>query len=284
MEARREAFARRRERIEGGGPRAGATPRRPVDEIEKRKVISLTEFSSDKVADLGDWYSKLSDSNKQFMTAEDKESGPSGEGYVFTLRGRHWYKGERAAEQDLQYVVNSFLRNLQKRKAAEPWMLETSTMYAPGQFYAVAAVYWLFGRELLVQAVAAALAHGAQALHLTGEQPGRDRAALRKALHVLRGELGENVIVARGDEDLAVSPAALWCDAVAFVNDLRDRVTGRIQLPSDGHRPYVEAVEGAFGAEIDYAILQKLYGTDPENEKRSSPASGCKASTRYLAL
>jgi len=60
--------------------------------------------------------------------------------------------------------------------------------------------------------------------------------------------------------------------AVAFVNDLRDRVTGRIQLTSDGHRPYVEAIEGAFGAEIDYAILQKLYGTDPENEKRYSPA------------
>jgi hypothetical protein len=43
-----------------------------------------------------------------------------------------------------------------------------------------------------------------------------------------------------------------------------------VQLTSDGHRPYLEAVETAFGAEIDYAMLVKLYG-NTENERRYSP-------------
>ena len=44
-----------------------------------------------------------------------------------------------------------------------------------------------------------------------------------------------------------------------------------MQLTSDGHRPYLEAVESAFGAHIDYAMLVKLYGNDPEGERRYSP-------------
>jgi hypothetical protein len=47
--------------------------------------------------------------------------------------------------------------------------------------------------------------------------------------------------------------------AQMFMQDLASRMTGRIQLTSDGHRPYLEAVEGAFGADIDYAMLIKLY-------------------------
>ena len=43
-------------------------------------------------------------------------------------------------------------------------------------------------------------------------------------------------------------------------------------MTTDGHRPYLEAVEAAFGADVDYAVLQKLYGADQENEKRYSPA------------
>src|SRR5688572_25582624 len=44
------------------------------------------------------------------------------------------------------------------------------------------------------------------------------RAALRKALHVLRGTLGDDVVISRGDEELAVSRDALWCDAVEFAD------------------------------------------------------------------
>jgi hypothetical protein len=50
------------------------------------------------------------------------------------------------------------------------------------------------------------------------------------------------------------------------------RRANRVQLTSHGHKAYLEAVEGAFGADIDYAILVKLYGESPEAEKRYSPA------------
>ena len=46
----------------------------------------------------------------------------------------------------------------------------------------------------------------------------------------------------------------------------------RIQLTSDGHKAYLKAVEGAFGADVDYAMLVKIYGSAPEGEKRYSPA------------
>jgi IS1 family transposase len=61
--------------------------------------------------------------------------------------------------------------------------------------------------------------------------------------------------------------------AIAFMDDLRDRLANRVQLTSDGHRAYLEAVEGAFGADVDYAQLVKLYGSSPESMKgRYSPA------------
>jgi hypothetical protein len=45
-----------------------------------------------------------------------------------------------------------------------------------------------------------------------------------------------------------------------------------VQLTTDGHRPYLDAVEDAFGADTDYAQLVKLYGANAENETRYSPA------------
>src|SRR5271157_401081 len=60
--------------------------------------------------------------------------------------------------------------------------------------------------------------------------------------------------------------------AIAFTCDLASRLRNRVQITTDGHRPYVEAVETAFGREVDYSILQKLYGSVPENETRYSPS------------
>lgn len=48
--------------------------------------------------------------------------------------------------------------------------------------------------------------------------------------------------------------------AVAFMTDLADRTVNRFQLTTDGHRPYLTAVEEAFGGEVDYAMLDKIYG------------------------
>ncbi len=63
-------------------------------------------------------------------------------------------------------------------------------------------------------------------------------------------------------------------DATEFMLDLADRIVTRVQLTSDGHPAYLDAVENAFGFEVDYAQLQKLYGPDREGkgpERKYSP-------------
>lgn len=56
-----------------------------------------------------------------------------------------------------------------------------------------------------------------------------------------------------------------------FVKDLESRLANRVQLTSDGFRPYLPAVEDAFGANVDYAMLVKSYDTDPRPDTRYSP-------------
>lgn len=57
-----------------------------------------------------------------------------------------------------------------------------------------------------------------------------------------------------------------------FIDDLRDRLATRVQITSDGHRAYVEAIDEAFGDDVDYAQLVKLYGPTPSPPGRYSPA------------
>ena len=67
--------------------------------------------------------------------------------------------------------------------------------------------------------------------------------------------------------------------AKLFMQDVASRIANRIQLTTDGHRVYANAVEDAFGSEIDYAMLVKIYGASNDNpESRYSPASciGCR--------
>jgi IS1 family transposase len=62
--------------------------------------------------------------------------------------------------------------------------------------------------------------------------------------------------------------------ALALMDDLRSRVTTPVQLTTDGHRAYLEAVEEAFGADIDYGMLVKLYGAETGgqgHERKYSP-------------
>jgi len=60
--------------------------------------------------------------------------------------------------------------------------------------------------------------------------------------------------------------------AYDFMQDLAGRLATRVQLTTDGHKPYLSAVEDAFGADIDYAMLVKIYGGFGEPETRYSPA------------
>lgn len=65
--------------------------------------------------------------------------------------------------------------------------------------------------------------------------------------------------------------------AYEFLQDCASRINSRVQITTDGHKSYLEAVEGAFGMDCDYAQLQKIYGAAMENETRYSPAKciGC---------
>ena len=69
--------------------------------------------------------------------------------------------------------------------------------------------------------------------------------------------------------------------AVAFMDDLQSRLANRVQLTTDGHKAYLEAVEGAFGGDVDYAQLIKLYGepTGQKGHERKYSPSEC-AGTR----
>ena len=59
--------------------------------------------------------------------------------------------------------------------------------------------------------------------------------------------------------------------AAHFIHDLKNRMANRVQLTSDGYRPYREAVEDAFGGDVDYAMLIKLYGKQHGFDSRYSP-------------
>ena len=69
--------------------------------------------------------------------------------------------------------------------------------------------------------------------------------------------------------------------AKEFMEDCAGRISSRVQITTDGHRAYLEAVEGAFGMDCDYAQLQKIYGAPNENHTRYSPATciGCDMKT-----
>lgn len=84
------------------------------------------------------------------------------------------------------------------------------------------------------------------------------------------------------DADTKLVPS--WCvgprdagTAYEFMQDLAGRLRNRVQLTTDGHKPYLAAVEDAFGTDIDYAMLVKIYGSSGEPETRYSPAKclGC---------
>ena len=67
--------------------------------------------------------------------------------------------------------------------------------------------------------------------------------------------------------------------AYEFMTDLASRLRGRVQLTTDAYRPYLLAVDGAFGIDIDYARLHKIYGGDTQAQRTYSPAVciGCRS-------
>lgn len=70
--------------------------------------------------------------------------------------------------------------------------------------------------------------------------------------------------------------------AYSFMQGVASRLRNRVQLTTDANRAYLSAVEDAFGADIDYATLQKVYGRAPENETRYSPAKILSSTTEII--
>ncbi len=70
--------------------------------------------------------------------------------------------------------------------------------------------------------------------------------------------------------------------ANTFVSDLCSRLTNKVQLTTDGYKTYLEAVENAFGGDVDYAQLVKIYGTCPESVKGKYSPSECKGSKKVI--
>ena len=61
----------------------------------------------------------------------------------------------------------------------------------------------------------------------------------------------------------------------SLLTDLASRLAHRVQLTTDGHKAYLTAVEEAFGGEVDYAMLDKIYSAHPKGHTRYSPAECC---------
>jgi IS1 family transposase len=70
--------------------------------------------------------------------------------------------------------------------------------------------------------------------------------------------------------------------AKLFIDDLAGRLANRVQLTSDGHGPYLQAIEGAFGADVDYAMLVKVYGEPIGAVGRYSPGECVGAEKRRV--
>jgi hypothetical protein len=68
------------------------------------------------------------------------------------------------------------------------------------------------------------------------------------------------------------------------MNDVASRLANRVQLTTDGHKPYLRAIEGAFGSDIDYAMLEKIYAAPPQEgaATRYSPAQCCGTRTHRI--
>jgi IS1 family transposase len=105
----------------------------------------------------------------------------------------------------------------------------------------------------------------------------KNRAASRRATGPTAGDVWTWTAI-ESDTKLIISYLVGGRDAeyaIAIMDDLRQRVVTRMQLTTDGHTPYLRAVEEAFGADIDFAQLIKIYGEPPaakEAARRYSPS------------
>src|SRR5258708_29812245 len=102
----------------------------------------------------------------------------------------------------------------------------------------------------------------------------------KKQMHLARGDdrrrLGDQWTFVAIDADTKLVPAyhvgkRTREHALAFMTDLSERLSNRVQISSDALHSYVDAVERAFGADVDYGQIVKFYDAEPEGPARYSP-------------
>lgn len=72
--------------------------------------------------------------------------------------------------------------------------------------------------------------------------------------------------------------------ATILLDDLNGRITNRIQLTTDGHGAYLQAVEGVFGIDVDYAMLVKLYGAGPDGPQTRYSPPACIGARKHTVV
>ena len=87
-------------------------------DIQLRHQMCVEEISTKRLTDLdAGWYSKLAATNKEMVAEDERAAPPTGEGYVYTIHGLHWHNNPAdTGEQGHLYVMNTFLKNLQKQQ------------------------------------------------------------------------------------------------------------------------------------------------------------------------
>lgn len=88
--------------------------------------------------------------------------------------------------------------------------------------------------------------------------------------------------LAKSIVDIAISDAPEEQPAKHFVTDLARPLTNYIQITSDGNRACLDAVEDAFGADVDYAMLVKVYGTPTVEDQRKYSPAACTSCTQHV--
>lgn len=90
-------------------------------DLELRNQMNIEEISASRVADLdGGWFQLLSENAKGLQAEDEKEKGPSGEGYIVTIRGAHWHHGKDPKDSSQPYISATFLKKLQSETVEVP--------------------------------------------------------------------------------------------------------------------------------------------------------------------
>ncbi|MBX3444454.1 MAG: type IV pilus assembly protein PilM [Planctomyces sp.] len=86
--------------------------------LTQRNQVSISHLTARREGDVGAWFTSLPD--QSWLAKADRENAPSGSGYIVTLIGKHWHSDPDPEQNDILYLRNNFLRNLQQPTVQQP--------------------------------------------------------------------------------------------------------------------------------------------------------------------